>query len=116
MTDNTAIAAALQALAAAVAALQPVATSRKIYNPFESNDPVDLSTRSRSSAYDKISSPLDNVWSSDVDTFPSFVVSLKIRAKEGKWDATGDTGIIRIVGKDLLTNYHSITDSEITTT
>jgi len=115
MTDNTATAAALQALAAAIAALQPADTSRKIYDSFESNNPFDLSTCSSCSAYDKIFSTLDNVWSGEVDNFPSFVVSLKNRAKEGKWDATRDTGTLRIAGKDFLTNYHSITDSEITT-
>ena len=56
-TDNNAIAAALQALAAAVSALRPAAASPKVYDPFASTEAFDLSSRSGSSAYDKISPP-----------------------------------------------------------
>ena len=78
MSDNAAIAAALTALATAVAALRPQAAIPKVYDPFESNDPFDLSTRSGSSAYAQVSSQLDTVCSSDVSSFPSFVVSLRV--------------------------------------
>ena len=59
MTDNTALANALTALMTAVAALCLVAVNPKVYNPFTSNDPLDLSSRSDSLAYDKISLLLD---------------------------------------------------------
>jgi len=114
MTHNTAISAVLQSLATSVAALQPAAITPKIDDQFDSNDPFDLSTRSWSSAYDNISVPLDDVWSGDVDTFPSFVVSLRFRTKEGKWNKAGTQGLLKVATIDNLTDYHSITDTKIT--
>ena len=78
MSDNAAIAAALTALATAVDTLRPPEAMPKVYDPFELNDPFDLSTRSRSSAYAQVSSQLDTVCSGDVSSFPSFVVSLRV--------------------------------------
>ena len=109
-TSNNAIAAALQALATAVAALRPAVAPAKVHDPFATNDPFDLDTRSGSSAYSTISSPLDQLWDGAVESFPSFLVALRIRAKQGKWNATGPEGIltINVDGKDkqLLTEYH----------
>ena len=116
-TSNTAIAAALQALATAVAALRPAVAPTKVHDPFATNDPFDLDTRSGSSAYSTISSPLDQLWDGAVESFPSFLVAVRIRAKQGKWNATGDEGILSIdvdgKSKELLTAYHSITDAAI---
>ena len=114
-TDNNAIAAALQALAAAVSALRPAAVPPKVYDPFASTEAFDLSSRSGSSAYAKISSPLDTLWEGDVSTFPSFVVLLRIRAREGKWNSLGDEGILTLAGRNILTEYHSISDADIET-
>jgi len=94
MTDNTALAVALQALANAVAALRPSVPTLRVLDPFASSDPFDLSSRSGSLAYEKISSPLEFNWNGDVSSFPLFIVSLRIHAREGKWDATGDKGIL----------------------
>ena len=46
---------------------------------------------------------------------PSFVIKLRIRAQERKWDAPGDQGILNIDGKNILTEYHSITETQINT-
>ena len=113
MANNAALANAIAALAAAVAAIRPPAAPTKIYDPFASNDPFDLSSRSGSTAYTSCSAPLDQIWDGDVSNFPSFVVVLRLRAKEGKWDAAGDTGILQVDGKDILTEYHSITNQHI---
>ena len=66
-TSNNAIAAALQALATAVAALRPAVAPAKVHDPFATNDPFDLDTRSGSSAYSTISSPLDQLWDGAVE-------------------------------------------------
>ena len=58
-TDNTVIAAALQAIATSVSALRLETASPKVFDPLASIDAFDLSSRSGSSAYVKISSPLD---------------------------------------------------------
>ena len=99
----------------------------RVFDPFASTDPFDLSSRSGSMAYATISAPLDNIWNGDTSTFPSFVVSLRIRAKEGKWDAPGTTNVTtevvtpdptsihNVAIKNILTEYHSITDAEIAT-
>ena len=81
MTDNTAIAAALQALATAVAALRTAVAPKKCHDPFATNDPFDLNARSGSNAYNTISSPLDQLWDGVVESFPSFLVAVRVRAK-----------------------------------
>ena len=84
MTDNATVSAVLTALATDVATSCHATASPKVYNPFTSNDPFDLSTRSGSSAYAQVSFQLDTVWNGDVSSFPSCIVSLRIRAREGK--------------------------------
>ena len=114
---STALANALQALATAINAFpsNSQANSAPVLDPFASNDPFDLSTRSGATAYEKVSSPLDVLWNGAVSSFPSFVVSLRIRAREAKWDSAGDTGITEVDGKNILTEYHSISDDDIKT-
>ena len=117
MTDNTAIAAALQALATAVAALRTAVAPKKCHDPFATNDPFDLNARSGSNAYNTISSPLDQLWDGAVESFPSFLVAVRVRAKQGKWNATAPEGISTIdvddKNENLLTEYHSVTDTAI---
>ena len=67
-----------------------------------------ISSRSGSTSYNVASSPLDQMWDGTVSTFPSFVVSSRLRANEGKWNTSAPQGILKINGKDILTNYHSI--------
>ena len=116
MTYNATIAAALTVLATTVAVLCSASAMPKVYNPFKSNDPFDISTRSGSLAYAQVSSQLDTVWNGDVSSFTSFMVSLRVRAREGKWGKAGDEGILELGGKNILTKYHSITDADIEAT
>jgi len=115
MTNNTALANAIAALAAAVTAIQLPVLTPIIYNPFVTNDAFDLSSRVGSSAFISASALLDIIWDSDVLNFPSFIVALRLRTKEGKWDAAGDTGILTIGEQDFLTDYHSIDTADIDT-
>ena len=115
MVDNTALATAMASLAAAIRSMPAAAINPKVYDPFKSEDPFDLSSRSGSMAYDRISAPLDDTWDGDVTKFPSFVTELRIRAAEGKWNLATDPGILTIGAKDILTDYHSISDADIET-
>jgi len=108
MNDNTALAYAIAALAAAVTTIQPPVLMPEILDQFAINDAVDLSSRVGSSAFVPGSAPLDIIWDGDVSNFPSFVVALCLWTKEGTLHAVGDTGILIIDRRDILINYHSI--------
>ena len=112
-TGNTSIAAALQILAAVVAALRPPISPAKVKNDFATKSPFNLDTHFRASAYTTVSSPLNERWNGEVNTFPSFLVALRVCSKQGKWDVTGDQGFFTIDDKNLLSGYHSITDVQI---
>ena len=113
-TSNTAIASALQDLATAVVALRPAVSPTKVHDPSSTNNPFNLDTRYESNAYSTISSSLDQLWDGAVESFLSFLVAIRIRAKQGKWNATGNQGILTIdvngTDRDLLMEYHSVTD------
>ena len=108
MTDNNAIVASLTSLETAVVSLQSASVTSNVYDPFGSNDTFNLPSCLGSSDHDNVSSPLDNMWNRDVGVFPSFVVSLRIR-KRKKTDANGDTNIVTVATKHILTVYHFIT-------
>jgi hypothetical protein len=122
MANNAAIAAALANLAAAIKDMnnnaepqQPRAPHVVILDPFESNEPFDLSARVGSTAFANACAALDDPWNGNVDTFPAFIISLRIRLGEVHWDAPTPRGILEINGHNLLTEYHSITDAEVAT-
>ena len=61
MTDNAALAAAMTLLADAIRAMPQASVTPKVYDPFKSTEPFDLSSRSGSMAYERISIPLDDI-------------------------------------------------------
>ena len=63
--------------------------------------------------YQKILFEPNNIWDGDVSTFPSLVVSLRLRSKETKWDANNDIGILAFDNKDIPTDYYSINVAKI---
>jgi hypothetical protein len=126
MADAGVLAAALTALANAIATLNtnnaanaanaaaaPPPVRQPLLDPFDSNDPFDLSSRAGSVAFAAASAPLDESWDGSVETFPSFIVTLRIRASEVKWNAAAPQGILTFNGNNLLTHYHSVTDEDI---
>ena len=116
--DNTALASAISALSAAIAAMRPPPPPiipPPVLDPFASTDPFDLSSRAGASAYQLSSSPLDELWDGTVASFPSMVVSLRLRSRECRWNAPSPQGILKVGGQDILTNYHSITNANIET-
>jgi hypothetical protein len=128
MADAAVLAAALTALAKAVATLNTnnaanaanaaaatLPTVRQpLLDPFDSNDPFDFSSRAGSVAFAAASAPLDKSWDGRVETFPSFIVTLRIRASEVKWNAADPQGILTFNGNNLLTHYHSVTLLKLT--
>ena len=53
------------------------------------------------------------MWGGDVSKFPSFVVSLMVCTREGKWDYTANKGILTVARNNILTDYHSVTEKKI---
>ena len=86
-----------------------------MFDPFIEDQPFNLASRAGDQAYTSISAALkdEDVWDGNVTTFPSFVVALRLRAEEGKWNATDPHGILTIDGNNILSDYHSITDAQI---
>jgi hypothetical protein len=122
MADNAELATALAALAAAITTLNANNTAGAagagaartvVLDSFESNKPFDLSTRTGSQAFVTACAALDDPWNRTVETFPSFIISLCIQSGKVKWNATAPTGILEINAHNLLTDYHSITDTDV---
>jgi hypothetical protein len=125
MADNAILATALTALADVTANLNnanvaaantpppPPAVHAIVLDLFSSNAPFDLSTRTGSSAFTTASAALDNPWDGTVENFPVFIISLHIRSGEVRWNSAAPTGILDINGNNLLTDYHSVTDTDV---
>jgi hypothetical protein len=125
MADADALAQALTALAAAVTQLNaytaggggggggPPPPAGPLLDPFDASTPFDLSSRAGSTAYATASSALDETWDGMPDTLPSFVVCLRIRSAEVKWDAPDHHGILTYGTHDLLTAHHSVTEATL---
>ena len=65
--------------------------------------------------YAEASSPLDEIWDGCVNTFPSFIIYLQIRANETKWNGIAPHGTLNINDKNILTNHHSVSEAQIKT-
>jgi hypothetical protein len=117
----TALAAAISTLtnqnaaAATAAAPTPPAVHTIVLDPFESNAPLDLSTRTGSTAFATACAALEEPWNGNVETFPAFIISPRIRAGEVHWNSQVPTGILDMKGNNLLTDYHSVTDVDVKT-
>ena len=125
------LAAALQALAQAIQNIpqvQPAAAHEPLLDPFTTNAPFDLSSRAGSQAFTTACTALDDTWDGTADAFPTFIVALRVRAREENWSAQPPHGILTfgavpadpennveaIQGHNLLTDYHHITQAQLT--
>ena len=95
---NNDLAQALIALTGALATIQQnQGNTNRVsvtQDPFSSPNAFDLSSRSGKSAFKTPSAALDTKWDGATANFPAFVVSLRIRATEARWNATDATGIL----------------------
>jgi len=99
---------------------------------YTANQPFNLDSRAGAAAYKDACSPLPTQWDGSIEKFPAFMLSLKARSKTVKWDAPAPHGILRFnvptgappatagaeppfTTHNLLTDYHSITDTIIET-
>ena len=89
-----ALTAFLQTLQAYPPASPAAAAHVNIMNSFESIHPFDLGFRAGSYAFVKASAPLDETWDGTIEQFPSFIISLCIRASEVCWNAPAPKGIL----------------------
>ena len=82
------LAAALQALATAIQNLQPAvpaapaAPAVPLLDPFQVDQPFDLSSRVGSAAFTTASSALDVTWDGIANQFPSFVIALAFHSSQ----------------------------------
>ena len=117
--NNAALAVAIQALIQVIQGMQQhqavaPAANVPILDPFASNAPFNLASRAGDTAFQRASSALDETWDGTVETFPSFIIALRIRSAEVGWNAAAPQGVVTIAGHNLFTEYHSITDQDIT--
>lgn len=128
MADNAALANAMTLLANAINTFAAAAAAGggagggagaapvhvAVTDLYNNNDPFDLSTRTGANAFNDISKPLAEKWDGTVENFPMFVIALQERARKGNWLAADPYGIVEINGLNLLTDYHRITNTNIT--
>ena len=98
-----------------IATMRAPAAPLPVFDPFSEDQPFNLATRLGAQAFSDVCEGLKEHWDGNVSSFPSFVVKIYLREAEGKCDAQAPNGILIIGGNNLLTNYHSITDTEIKT-
>ena len=114
-TNAAALTATITTLTNAIALIKAPVPSPQVFDPFQADVPYNLASRLGSQAYADVSALLDDTWDGTVNTFPLFVVALNLRAEEGKWNAPAPNEILNINGKNMLTEYHSITEVDIAT-
>ena len=125
------LAAALQALAQAIQNIpqvQQAAPHQPLLDPYTDHAPFDLLSRAGSQAFATACTALDDTWDGTADAFPTFIVALCVCAREVNWGAPNPYGILTIgatpadpdnnipafAGYNLLTNYHNITQAQLT--
>ena len=113
------------ATAAAAAAAPPVLpappaplalpTRIPVYDLFDSGIAFDMSSRAGSSAMTQAASALPKKWNGSVNELPGFLIALKTRAMQVKWDAAAPNGILTYGSHNLLTAHHSVSLTDIET-
>ena len=116
----TDIAAALQLLQAAAAGARgpaaqnpQVAAHTPLLDLFDEATPFDMSSRAGSTAMTIASAALGEKWDGTVTKLPTFLLSLKQRAQDVKWNGAAPHGILTFADntgtdRNLLDYYHSI--------
>jgi len=115
MADAAALAAAISALTNTITFIRVPAPPAPVFDTFVEDQPFNLASHAGDQAYTSISATInsEDLWYGNVSTVPSFVVALRLRAEEGKWNATAPHGILAISGNNILSDYRSITNAQI---
>lgn len=67
---------------------------KAIIDPIAEDQPFDLASRARQSALEQASKTLNTMWDGTAEKFTTFLVALRIRLSEARWDAAAPHGII----------------------
>lgn len=115
MADTAAVITAINALTNAISLMRPTVVSTSVFDPFTADTHFYLVSRVGDQAYTSIAAPLpdSDIWDGSVDSFPSFVIMLQIRASKGKCDAAVPHGILSLGVMNLLSDYHLTTDTQV---
>ena len=119
MADQAALAAALAQLAAAINNLPNAGGAvppapNPILDPLADNNALDLGSRAGETAFKQVCAKLDTTWDGTPAGFPPCLTAARVRAREGRWDAAGNTGICTVAGNNIFTAYHQITEAQAT--
>ena len=112
------LAAAITALTTAVQAISANNAARPssgpVLDPHSPNVPYDLASRAGLNVLNQASEALDMTWDGTAEQFPPFLLALRIRARDVKWDVSSPTGILKFFegNKHLLNDYSNITAQE----
>ena len=115
MSDNVAFITALMDLTNMIALIRAPEALQAIYDPYVEDQPFNLATYLGENAFPDMSEGLKDSWDGTVASFPSFVLKLRLRVTKGKWNNAAPRGGLTINAYNLLTDYHSIIDAQITT-
>ena len=109
----------LRALTTTVTGMQPLATPAAptpLLDPFQHDQPFDLSCHTGAAAFIVPSGPLNVTWDSTADHFPSFIITLCIHTTKAHWNMNALHGILDVGGNNILTNYSNINNAKVTAT
>ena len=126
---NAALTTALQNIAVILQNIQqaqganppPAVPPAPTYATFPTDTPFDLDTRAGSRAFSQMCEPLESKWDGTPQSFAPFLLELRVRSQEVKWDAAAPHGIMSYphttgtaphqvtTNHHLLTNYHELT-------
>lgn len=120
---NALLAAAITQLTQMIAQQQQ--PRAPIYDPYDPTQPFDLSNRVGNEAYNNAKAILKQTWDGTTSGFPEFLLAIRMRADDAKWDTPPPHGILRLptgatnaqgqpVTAHLFTEYHLITDAMVT--
>jgi hypothetical protein len=115
MADQ-AIADALAALAGAIATMNANNIANNVAPPphvaitifFDNVSPFDLSSRAGSTAFQQAYTALDEPWDGTVNSFPAFILAVKMQSTEVRFDAPAPQGIFNITTSSVGDPGHPI--------
>ena len=118
ITDSLAIATALASLSQAISDTNTCATSSVLTstsctplpNTYNPHMPFDVYFQAGSTAYANACASISKLWDGQVETFPSFIVNVRIHADKVKWNALAPHGILSVptrgsTSSNIITEY-----------
>ena len=88
-----------------------------VHDLYASPNAFNLAQRSGLTAYEKACEPLKVKWDGGSTGYPSFIIELRDRARDCKWDTPGITGIMNIPQDastiNILHNYHGLQEASV---